>query len=198
MEFNSLSRKIALLCSLALCIAVSSCSDSKSYAELLTDEAHAINRYLADHRVENSIPADTIFREVGPDSPFYRLDEDGNFYMQVLKAGTDTPENWVKTDEIVYFRSTRYNLNYYEDGKFPDGFGEGNSSNPGSGNQYFRFENFQLESSSQWGSGVQMPLYFLPIDCEVNLVVKSQYGLTSEIANVIPYVYNIRYYRSQI
>ena len=43
-----------------------------------------------------------------------------------------------------------------------------------------------------------MPLQFpsLGLGCEVNLVVKSQYGLTSEIAQVIPFMYNVRYFRA--
>ena len=48
------------------------------------------------------------------------------------------------------------------------------------------------------GSGIQYPLALLPVDCEVNLVVKSQLGLTSEIAEVVPYMYHIRYYRPKI
>lgn len=172
-----------------------SCDDGKSYAELLTDETHAINRFLADQRVENEIPADTIF-EVGPEAPFYRLDSEGNFYMQVLDAGTKNEENKVKDNEQIYFRTTRYNLHYYIDGKLSAG--DGNASDPSVGNYFFRFKNFELQSSAQWGSGIQMPLYYLPIDCEVNIVLKSQYGMTNEIANVIPFMYNIRYYKSPI
>jgi len=172
--------------------AVTSCDDNKSYAELLTDESHAINSFLADHRVINGIPEDTIF-EVGPDAPYYRLDNDGNFYMQVLNAGTKTEENKVEKNEEIYFRTTRYNLFYYNDGELPAG--EGNASDVSAGNYFFRFENYQLQSSSQWGAGIQMPLHYLPVDCEVNIVVKSQYGMTNEVANVIPFLYNIKYYK---
>lgn len=48
---------------------LSSCEDGKSYADMLTDEEHAVNRFLADQRVSNEIPADTVF-EVGPDAPY--------------------------------------------------------------------------------------------------------------------------------
>lgn len=43
-----------------------------------------------------------------------------------------------------------------------------------------------------------MPLNFLKLGCDVNLIVKSQYGWTSEVSYVIPYLYRIRYYKSQI
>ena len=62
----------------------------------------------------------------------------------------------------------------------------------------FRYQNYTLPSSSQWGSGIQLPLEFLPLGCEVNLVIKSQYGWTSEISNVQPFLYHIRYYKSMI
>ena len=45
------------------------------------------------------------------------------------------------------------------------------------------------------GSGA--PLYYLPVDAEVNIVIKSQYGVTSETTQVIPYLYHIRYYRQK-
>ena len=41
-------------------------------------------------------------------------------------------------------------------------------------------------------------MYYLGIDSEVNLVIKSQYGYTEEISNVTPYLYNVRYFRSKI
>ena len=65
-----------------------------------------------------------------------------------------------------------------------------------SGNASFRFGNYTLTSSSQWGSAIQLPLNFLGYDCEVNLVVKSQLGLSSEISQVIPYLYNLRYFEA--
>lgn len=102
----------------------------------------------------------------------------------------------MKYNDLVYFRFTRYNLKQYSDGKLP--YGEGNASNVALGNYYFRFENATLQSTQTFGSGVQMPLYFLPIDCEVNIVLKSQYGPSNEIANVVPFLYHIRYFKSQI
>lgn len=33
------------------------------------------------------------------------------------------------------------------------------------------------------------------MESEVNLVIKSQYGLSSEISQVIPFFYNVRYFK---
>ena len=177
---------------LCLCLSTAGCSDSKTYAELLTDETHYVNNFLADHKVVNSIPEDTVFL-YGPDAPYYRLDEDGNLYMQVIDPGT--PGNKAEYNELLYFRFTRYNLSKYADGKLPDG--EGNDNVLG-GHFSFRYGNYELNSSYSFGSGVQTPLNFLPVDATVNIVVKSQFGMPSEMSYVVPYLYSIRYFRPKI
>lgn len=176
----------------SMALGVASCDDNKSYAELLNDENRYVNAYLVDHRVINSIPADTVF-ETGPDAPFYRLDEDGNLYMQVIDAGT--PGDTVSYNDEIYFRFTRYPLSTYSDGEFSAS--EGNDDVL-MGNYNFRYGNYELASSYNFGSGIQTPLNYLPIDAEVNIIIKSQYGFTSEIANVMPFLYEIRYFRPKI
>ena len=177
-------------------IILNSCNDGKSYSELLTDETKSVNTFLARQHVITSIPADSVF-EVGPDAPYYQLDEEASVYMQVLSTG-DTSER-VKDDQLVYFYFTRYNLHAFaQTGSLDDAGGWGNSDDLAVGSASFRFNNYSLSTSSQWGSALQMPLQFpsLGLGCEVNLVVKSQYGLTSEIAQVMPFLYNVRYFRA--
>ena len=62
----------------------------------------------------------------------------------------------------------------------------------------FNYGDYSLPSSSQWGYGLQFPLLFLGVECEVNLVIKSQYGFTGEISYVMTFFYHVRYYHSQI
>lgn len=168
----------------------SSCDDGKSYADLLTEETHAVNYYLSNHKVVDEIPADSVF-QYGPDAPYYRIDEDSNLYMQVINPGS--ADNRVENDELIYFRYTRYNLKYYFE--TDELVGSGNSNNLNVQATSFRFGNTMLSSASTYGMGIQEPLKFLGVDCEVNLVVKSQLGPTSDIAAVIPYLYNLRYFR---
>lgn len=171
-------------------MSLTGCDDGKSYADLLTEENHAVNFFLANHRVCDEVPADSVF-EYGPNAPYYRLDEDSNLYMQVINPGT--PDNRVKNDELIYFRYTQYNLKYYyETGEL---VGSGNSNNLNLQATSFRFGNTMLTSASEYGMGIQEPLKYLGVDCEVNLVVKSQMGPTSNIASVIPIMYNLRYFR---
>lgn len=176
----------------ALSTAVTACDDDKSYAELLEEENKAVNLYLSDQKIETTLPEDNNFI-TGEDAPYYRLDNDGNVFMQVVKKGDG---EMAKSDQLIYFRFMRYNLTSYDGvNAMP---GEGNSDYVEGGNMSFRYQNFKLESSSAWGMAIQMPLEYLPINSEVRLVVKSQYGWTSEISSVQPYLYHLRYYKSQI
>ena len=103
----------------AVGISTTSCNDTQSYAELLTDESKSVNYFLANQRVINEIPADSIFEE-GADAPYYKMDDDGNIYMQVLKSGN--LKDKAKNDQRIYFRFMRYNLSTYSStGVMPSG-----------------------------------------------------------------------------
>lgn len=184
--------KLSLISAILFMTLCSSCNDGKSYAELLDEENKAVNVFLSDQRVVGYVPADSVF-EVGEDAPYYKMDEDGNIYMPVLDAGDMNDK--VESNQLIYFRFMRYNLSEYAQGIEPEG--EGNANSLGYSDS-FRFGNYTLSSSSQYGSGIQLPLSYLGIGCEVNLVIKSQYGFTSEISNVVPYKYHVRYFKSQI
>lgn len=176
---------------MACVLGFSSCSDSKSYADRLVDENKAMNLYLSNCRVINTVPEDNAF-ETGPDAPFYRMDEEGNVYMQVIYPG-DKENNMAEDDELIFFRFTRYNLLYYYN--YGEMIEEGNADDMNQIATSFRFNNTSLSSSTQYGSGIQLPLSYLGIDCQVKLVIKSQYGFSNEIASVTPYLYELRYFK---
>lgn len=177
--------------SLGIVFGLSSCDDSKSYAELLTDEAHAINNFLANQNVILELPKDDNF-VTGENAPYYRMDAEGNVYMQIINAGDK--EDMAEDNELIFFRFTRYNLYNYDAANNDLRDGWGNSDDLSMGAFSFRFGNYTLSSSSQWGSGLQMPLSYVGMRSEVNLVIRSQYGLSSEISQVVPFVYNVRYF----
>ena len=136
---------------------LSSCDNGKSYADLLKEEDKAVKAFLADKKVED-IPADSVFvtlQDVGNNDtlavPYYRLDDDGNVYMQVLDAGIQD-----------------------------DRFGE-----------------TTLSSTTQYGTGIQYPMYFLGNECKVNLLIRAKLGFTAETSTVIPYLYTISYNKSK-
>ncbi len=179
---------------IAIAMGLTSCDDSKSYAELLADENQAVNKFLVEFKVVDAIPADSVF-EVGEDAPFYRIDENSNVYMQVLSVGTDEkPEK----DDRVYFRFTRYNMFYYVVGGDNTLLGSGNADGMNTEATFFLFENTSVYQSTQYGTGIQLPMKFLGYNAKVNLVIKSQDGPTDEMSYVIPYLYTITYYKSMI
>ncbi len=184
---------LMLMLALSL-VELSSCKDNDSYADLLNKERHATNAYLANCRVVNDIPSDTVF-EVGTNAPYYRIDKDGNVYMQVLKA-SDRKTDKAKPSERIYFRYMRYNLLYWY--SYNEMLGEGNENDMSYASTYFMYNNYSLATSAQWGYGIQLPLNFLGVESEVNLIIKSQYGLAAEMSGVQPYLYHIRYFRNQV
>lgn len=185
-----ITRHIYLLAAVIVLLATAACSKSKSYSEMLRDEEKAVNWWLANHRVVASVPADSVF-EIGEDAPFYKMDEDGYVYMQVINPGTDVRP--VKNDR-VYFRYMRANIRtMYEGG---EATWSGNSDNMDMSPTSLIFGNYDLTSTSQWGEGIQVPLQYLGYDCEVNLVLKSYNGFTSDQSQCIPYVVNVRYFKA--
>jgi hypothetical protein len=185
----------SLFVGLIALMTLSACNNDQSYADRLNDERNSVNAYLANHRVCMTVPEDTVF-EVGENAPFYRLDPDGNIYMQVIKAGNRITDK-AKAGEPIYFRYSRYNLSsWYADGMLT--LYSGNENTMDEAPCTFNFKDYTLPSSSQWGYGLQYPLLFLGVGCEVNLVIKSQFGFTNEISYVIPFLYHVRYFHSQI
>lgn len=182
---------ISILSLLALLMAVSSCSDSKSYADLLNEENQVVNAFLAQHRVVETWPGvDNC--EVGEDAPFYCVDDEGNVYMQVIRKGDGTfPEE----GEPVSFTYLSYDLNYYVVGS-DSNVGSGNLNSPGSSAAtYFIFDDYTLEQSSQYGTGIQIPVKLLGFGSKVNVVIKSQAGPSAYMSYVIPFLYDIAYYK---
>ena len=185
----------SMLLGLLALMSLAACNDDQSYADRLNEERNAVNAFLANHRVVMSVPEDSVF-EVGENAPYYRIDVDGNVYMQVLDAG-DRKNDKVKSGEPIYFRYSRYNLStWYADGTW--NITSGNENTMDASSCSFNYADFSLPSSSQWGYGLQYPLMFLGVECEVNLVIKSQYGFTNEISYVTPFFFHVRYYHSMI
>lgn len=183
---------LPLISAILLLAFATSCSDSKSYAELLTEENHTVNNFLSYQKLIDKIPTDTVF-EVGPDAPYYQIDQEGDVYMQVLDPGTKERPSY---NDKVYFRYIRYNLNSYVVGG--DNVGGGNADNMNSGTTYFLFGNAYVESSTQYGTGIQLPMALLGYNCKVNLVIKSQAGPAADMSYVVPYLYTISYFKPAI
>lgn len=88
-------------------------------AEKILEEKH-ISVTNPEYDKKFSEVLDSMINNPSIDAPFYRMDEDGDVYMRVVKTGDmdDRPE----FNDLVYLRLTRYNLQEY-DGKLPEGYG---------------------------------------------------------------------------
>lgn len=179
-----------------LIFGASSCEKSRSYSELLKDEQIACNWYLSTQNVSLNLPEDPhdliTFEDAGEDAPFYKLDEDGYVYMQVIKADFD---EMVEEGDLVYFRFSRENLLYMYKGI--TGNSSGNSDQLSYGSTSFSYKNTTIQSSTTWGTGIQMPLKYLGYNSEVNLVLKSYYGFLDEQSSCVPYLINLRYFKPE-
>lgn len=169
-----------------------SCEKGESYADLLKKEEKAVNWYLSGESVETVIPADSIFI-TGEDAPFYKMDEEGNVYMRVIDMGdmNDRPQK----GDRVYFRFSRMNLRNFYEADLEQW--TGNSSDIGAGipSTSFILGNYSLQSSYQYGTGIQLPMTYLGYNSRVRLVVKAQSGFYSEQSQCLPFVFDIRYFK---
>lgn len=174
-----------------LLLTASGCEKTKSYAEMLHDEERACNWYLAQHRVEVKVPEDSIF-ETGPDAPFYKMDREGNLYMRVITDGDR--EKIPETGDRVYFSFMRQDIQALMTGQIDENFWVGNAEDMANGSTSFLLGETVLTSSTQFGTGIQTPVTYLGYYSEVELVVKSLEGFTTDQTNCIPYVYKVRYF----
>lgn len=188
--------KLQTCCALALMFpmlaAMTSCSKGKSYSELLKEEEKAVNWFLAGQRVETKIPKDSVFK-VGKDAPFYRMDEDGYLYMQVVEMG-DTSD-MAQTGDEIYFTYLRRNIKMMYEGIDVVPEGNANDMTGGVNAPSFIYGNYELANSSAFGTGIQTPLQFLGNNSEVNLVLRSYYGFMADQSECIPYIINIKYFK---
>lgn len=177
--------KIASFLSLVLLLMISSsCSDSKTYAELLEAEQNAINKYLSNQQVIKTIPSDTIFI-TGENAPYYLI-EDG-VYMQVIKPGDQKDK--IKKGELVYFRYVRTNLLRWAAGSESEGDAVGNMD---SGSSWMSFK-YGSSSTPTYGLGIEDPLIYVGRNAEVKLIIPSKVGFKEEINSVTPFLYRIKY-----
>lgn len=187
-----IAKYTSIIAAFAMFLVIGACSKSRSYSEMLRDEEKAANWWLANQKIVNQIPEDSVFVS-GKDAPFYKLDEDGYIYMQVVNPGNKDKK--ARTGQQIYFRYMRTNVLEMYKGYDPKP--TGNAVGVGNGNSLsFRFDDLQASSSTAYGAGIQMPLFFLGIDCEVNLLLRSYYGFQGETGQCQPYIYNIKYYPS--
>ena len=169
-----------------------SCEKGESYADLLKKEERAVNWYLSGESVDTEIPADSVFIS-GDDAPFYKMDEDGSVYMKVLDSGN--PDDKPQNGDRVYFRYSRMNLRNLYEADVEQWIGNSSDLTATTASTSFIFGNYMLPSSSQYGTGIQLPLNYLGYDSRVRLILKAQSGFLSEQSQCLPFVVDVRYFK---
>lgn len=194
----NITHRISYMAAVLLIGLMASCSKTESYSDLLKKEQKASNWFLAQQKVCNEIPADSVFL-TGADAPYYRMDEDGYVYMQVIKADPLRERVFPETGDQVYFTFTRWNVESMYNSNTLDVDGEGNQENflESVAESYFIFRNYSVSSSSKFGSGIQIPVSYLGYNSEVNILLKSYYGFTTESVTCVPYKVNVRYFKAE-
>ncbi|MDE6380966.1 MAG: DUF4827 domain-containing protein [Muribaculaceae bacterium] len=191
--------KISFAAALVMTLFLASCSKTQSYSDLLKKEQKASNWFLAQEKVCNEIPSDSVFL-TGPDAPYYKMDDDGYVYMQVLKCNDKKLRDIPATGDQVYFTYTRWNVEtMYTSNSLNIASEDGNQENMLTPirDTYFIFHNYSVISSSTYGSGMQIPVSYLGYDSEVNILLKSYYGFASENTTCVPYKVNVRYFKAE-
>ena len=186
-------KKLLTLLTSAVCILtwVSSCSDNESYSDLLKEEEKATNWYMAQRTIALEIPEDSVFI-TGENAPYYKMDEDGYLYMQVVNPGDTTR---VKKGDRVIFRFMRCNIkNFYKNGIEE---WAGNADNMEYATASFRFDSYVYEDSQKYGKGIQIPMKYLGYNSEVNLVLRSYIGFASDQSACLPYAMKVRYFKPE-
>ncbi len=191
--------KYSFVAAVLMALFAVSCSKTESYSDLLKKEQKASNWFLAQQTVCNDIPADSVFL-TGPNAPYYKMDDDGYVYMQVIKANEVKDRDIPESGDQVYFTFTRWNIEtMYSNNTLDISSEMGNQDNflSSVGDTYFIFNNYSVNSSSTFGSGMQIPVSYLGYNSEVNILLKSYYGFSSENTTCIPYKVNVRYFKAE-
>jgi hypothetical protein len=190
-KFLKLNTVVMSLLAALVAPVIVGCSDSESYSNLLKAEEKATNWYLADKTIALTIPEDSVFI-TGEDAPYYKMDDDGYLYMQVINAGD--PNNRAVKGDKVYFRYRRMNIKtLYTTGSAT---WSGNTDDMEMSTSNFWYKNYVLSESTTYGTAIQTPLNYLGYDCEVNLVLRSYYGFSADQSYCNPYAMNVKYYKA--
>ena len=189
MKNKTLTAVVALI---AVLLSTAGCSKTKSYSELLNEEERAVNWYIAKFDVETRIPEDSVFI-TGKNAPFYKMDREGNVYMRVINAGD--PKLKVKEGDRVFFSYMGMSIKDYKDTGTETW--TGNAENPQLGSSSFYYKNTVLTSSTRYGTGIQVPMQYLGLNSEVEIVIKSLVGFTMYMNTCDPYVYKVRYFPAE-
>lgn len=182
--------------------ALTSCSDSKTYAELLADEKSAIRYFISEQKISAITLSEEQLEDYQTKSdsaianmPFkleqwYKLSSKEDMYMRVHDYGNVQDTFLQRTNVIVRYEAC-YNLLNYEN---MDNSTSEDNLNP---YNYLEIERWTHNYYGDYGVGLTFPIRFLGDGAKVSLIIPSKVGITSDATSVIPrYFRNLTYKKS--
>ncbi|BEG99359.1 DUF4827 domain-containing protein [Bacteroides sedimenti] len=181
------------------CIFLQSCGkDTKTYAEMLADEANAVKDFVKKNDIKVITPSEFLKDTTTIDNEYVLFPESG-IYLHIDKKGGKVP---VSNDVIL----TRFNeisvasgdttLSNYYDNTSVDQFRYTKNSYSTYG-MFFQEQNQQAYMLSAYGSAVPagwlMPLQYVGDGAKVKVIVPSKQGHSTAQNYVTPYFYEIQY-----
>ena len=162
----------------------SSCSNTKTYAQLLDDEQTLITSYIQRNNIQvvSTYPKDSIWKNKNGQDIYYK--SSSGLYFHMINRGDLTSNDTLEVNNTVVPRYKQYTLNAVSDTTsnwntidypFPSNFIYGDQTGTNS------CKGFQEAVS-----------YMKRIDSEANLIIPSQIGFTADLNSVTPMGYDIK------
>ena len=158
-----------------------SCSDTKTYAELLKDEKNLIEAYVKRNNIEvvSTFPANTAWRNNGKD--VYVLTTSG-LYFHMVNSGDLSSNDTLMSKNIVVPRYKQYTLGVVADTL--SNWSTIDYTYPSS----FTYGDLTLSCKAFH----EAASYMKRNDSEAKIIVPSSIGFSSELNNVTPMGYDLK------
>ena len=188
---------ITLLSTIGLLFIFQSCSNSRTYADMLADERKAIHSYIKKNNIK------VISHEKFEEDTITNLDENeyallpGGVYMQIIRRGSENPVDTFAHRDQITTRFTEYNI-------IKDYMTSVSNTQASGYVDVFEYSITKDQVSGSFTTGAMLVVYgsnvpygwlialkYLRHDSQVKLIVPSSAGHSSSYQEVYPYVYEI-------
>lgn len=192
---------LALLSVLVLLGTFASCDKHKTYAEKLSDEKKAIDRYIRAKGI-NVISFDEFLKNdtVTDLSKNEYVQLQTGLYLQIVNRGSELKTDTFKHRDEITVRFEEYDIknkwftaaSNTTQGNFVDSFVYTNNGTSAKGEFVGRGNLWQIYGSKVVPIGWIIPLRFIRQNAHVKLIVSSKLGHNIAMQEVAPYAYDLK------
>ena len=186
---------------LAFGLSFESCSNTKSYADMLDDEKAAISSFIKDHDIKVITQSEFYANDSTTDlSKNEYVHLVNGVYMQIVDKGSTNAEDTVRRNDKILVRFMEYSImaadTTLSNLNNPEVVDEFNYTTSGSSLSGIFTQGYMY---SVYGSSVPagwlVPLPYIRSMGHVKLIVPSKMGHSTASRDVSPYFYDIRKYQ---